>query len=187
MADNRLAVFVSGEGSLFQFLVENQIEDLFTVNLVVTSKESAPAVSKAEAFGLPVLVFNVDQESELLQELLKRGINFVILAGFLKKVPLSLIHHFRGRMINTHPSLLPKFGGKGMYGLRVHRAVLASGETETGCSTHFVTENYDEGEIIRQQIVPIARGESVESLQSRVKWAERINLLESLKQVLGET
>lgn len=183
---HRLAVFVSGEGSLFQSLTGSQNQKLFSIEAVVTSNSSAPAVGKAKALGIPVLDFKALDEDQLLEALIGFNVNFVVLAGFLKKVPSSLIHHFRSRMINTHPSLLPKYGGKGMYGLNVHRAVLEGKETQSGCTTHFVTEKYDEGEIIRQQIVAVACDDTAESLQNKVKLAERENLLETLKLVLDE-
>ena len=180
---HKLAVFVSGEGSLLQFLAENQNGHGFEVAVVVTSRASAPAVKRAGSLGLSVLAFDAATVNELIDELSQRGVSLIVLAGFLKKIPDSLVRAFNGRMINTHPSLLPKYGGKGMYGLNVHKAVLEAGDSETGCTTHFVTENYDEGEIILQRKVKVVKNESPESLQQRVKLAEQENLLQTLKKV----
>lgn len=183
-APDKLAVFVSGEGSLLQFLADNQSGNNFEIVAVVTSRASAPAVQRAESLDLPVLIFDSSKVSELVDELSQQGAELIVLAGFLKKIPDSLTKAYSGRMINTHPSLLPKYGGKGMYGLNVHKAVLEAGDSETGCTTHFVTENYDEGEIILQQKVSVNENDSPESLQQRVKLAEQENLLETIKKVL---
>lgn len=178
-----IVVFVSGRGSLFEHLADHQEIDNFQISLVVSSRSEVPAVAKAISRSIPIENFE-GQESHLFEILKKSQPDLIVLAGFLRKVPDSIIQEFSGRIINTHPSLLPKFGGKGMYGLRVHKAVLEAGESETGCSTHFVTQNYDEGKIIKQKVVPVFPEDTPENLQERVKQAEKENLLETIRSLL---
>ena len=109
---------------------------------------------------------------EWLQSLREKRIDLLVLAGYLKLVPAAVVAAYRGRIMNTHPSLLPAFGGKGMYGERVHRAVLASGARETGVTIHLVDEAYDRGPILAQSRVPIREGDTAEDLAARVLEAE---------------
>ena len=112
------------------------------------------------------------KEGKACQILLEQHIDFVVLAGFLLRVPDDILRHYPNRIINIHPSLLPKFGGKGMYGHHVHEAVLASGETESGITIHFVDEHYDEGGIILQAKCPVLPDDTPDSLASRVHQLE---------------
>lgn len=168
----RLAVLISGGGrsllNLKRRIDEGRLSAI--INVVVSSRGDAPGVERARAAGLPVLV----AERRLLspadfQEAVTRavsGVDLVVMAGFLSmwQVP----HEFAGRVINIHPALLPDFGGKGMYGDKVHRAVLESGHAESGCTVHFCTNEYDRGPIIVQKKVPVLRGDTVDKLAARV-------------------
>ena len=109
------------------------------------------------------------------------GAGLIVLAGFLSVLPPSFVRQWEGRIINTHPALLPKFGGKGMYGDRVHAAVLAAGETESGATVHLVTEELDAGPVLAQQRVPVEPGDTPESLRRRVQTAERVALYSVLE------
>ncbi len=171
-----IALFASGNGSnavnLIQFFSGHpQIE----VKILVCNKADAPVVAKAKALGVEVLTFtNEEFESGLtvLQELDYRAIDWIILAGFLRKIPVNIIRGFQDRIINIHPSLLPKFGGKGMYGKYVHQAVIENQENQSGISIHLVNEEFDQGKILAQFEVSVTPEDTVESL------AEKIHQLE---------
>ncbi len=120
----------------------------------------------------------------MLSELEKRKVDLILLAGYMKRVPKEVVRRYSNRMLNIHPALLPKFGGQGMYGMNVHRAVIEAKETESGATVHFVTENYDDGEIIVQEKVQIAPDETPESLASKVLEVEHRIYTEALVKML---
>lgn len=156
----RLAIFASGDGSNAENIIRyfRSNDSNCEVALVVSSRQSAKVVQRAGSLDVPVSVLSRDElnNPEIALPLLESyGVNAIALAGFLLSVPPFLIHRYDRRIINIHPALLPKFGGKGMYGKHVHEAVVAAGEHETGITIHYVTENYDEGEIIFQAKVKI--------------------------------
>lgn len=154
MKSTRIAIFASGNGTnavnLIQYFKENTAIE---VAVLLVNKPDAPVVHKAKELGIETLYF--DNESfenglTVLQELDYRAVSWIVLAGFLRKLPVNLINGFQDHIINIHPSLLPKFGGKGMYGMHVHRAVVEAGEKKSGISIHFVNEHFDEGKLIAQ-------------------------------------
>jgi phosphoribosylglycinamide formyltransferase-1 len=172
----RIAIFASGNGSNAQRIIEHfsgnpEVE----VSLVLTNNEEAYVLRRAANHGIPAYVFDremfyeTDQVHDILRDI---GIDFIVLAGFLWLVPRNILRDWTNRIVNIHPALLPKYGGKGMYGERVHRAVIEAGEKETGISIHYVNEHYDEGEIIFQEKTDIMPGDTPASI------AERIHLLE---------
>jgi phosphoribosylglycinamide formyltransferase-1 len=139
------------------------------------NKPGAGVLELAKQYSIPGLIktnWESDNGEALLEELKSRRIDYLVLAGFLKKIPLRLIENFPRRIINIHPALLPRFGGKGMYGANVHRAVIESGEKESGITIHFVDEHYDTGDVIFQARCRVEDSDSAESL------AEKIHLLE---------
>lgn len=143
--------------------------------LVASDRAEAPALHRAQAAGIETL--SLDGQSRtagLLQELTTRGAMTVVLAGYLQLVPQDVVQAFRGRIVNVHPALLPSFGGRGMYGERVHAAVLASGARVSGPTVHFVDEVYDHGPIIAQWPVPVAPNDSTASLAARVLAVEHL-------------
>lgn len=166
----RVAVCVSGRGSNLRALVAALgPADGAQVALVISNRADAGAIEYARSVGIQTAV--LDQPSngaEWLEHLGQWDIDFVVLAGFLKRVPGEVVAAYRGRIINIHPALLPKFGGPGMYGLNVHRAVLAANEAESGATVHLVTEGYDEGPILGQGRVPVRADDTPESLAHRV-------------------
>lgn len=173
----RLAVFASGSGTNFQALFDrfNRRDDAAaTVALLVTDRDEAGANARASAAGVPATVIPAagrppaDIAAEMLTLLEHHAIDAVALAGYLRLVPEPVVAAFRGRMLNIHPALLPSFGGKGMYGARVHRAVLDAGCLITGATVHYVDERYDEGRTLAQWPVPVLRGDTVDSLAARV-------------------
>lgn len=172
----KIAVGVSGSGRSLLNLIENQRSGNFSVSLVFSSTPTAGANKIADRFGIPLRVFDFSishreqTKAELYGALEGQGIDLVVLAGFLKLLPLD--RNWQNKIINIHPALLPKFGGKGMHGLRVHEAVVSSGELTTGATVHFVNEKYDEGQILAQVKVPIALEDSPEVVGQKVFHAE---------------
>lgn len=151
--------------------------------LVVAPAESSPALLRAEALGIDTAVVRRGDDfgPRLLALLRLSQIDVVCLAGFMSLVPVEVVKAYEGRILNIHPALLPKFGGKGMYGIHVHEAVIAAGETESGCSVHFVTEVYDEGAVLLQKRCPVLPGDTPESLAERVLDLEHTAYPEALK------
>lgn len=141
------------------------------VTLVLSNKPQAKVMERAAALGVDAFFFDRSQfyeTGEVLMMLRRRETDLVVLAGFLWLVPDDIIEAFRGRIVNIHPALLPRFGGKGMYGDRVHRAVLEAGCSESGITIHYVNELYDSGDIIFQAHCPVLPGDNVHSLAERV-------------------
>ena len=172
-----IAVFASGSGTNAEQLILHFRESDTPVRLVVCNKPGAGVLARAERLGVPVAlvdrsVFSPSSEAgenrEFLALLENAGIRWIALAGFLQLIPAWLIAAYRHRIVNIHPALLPAFGGKGMYGMRVHRAVKESGARETGISIHYVNEHYDEGEIICKAVCPVFSTDTPESIAKRV-------------------
>jgi phosphoribosylglycinamide formyltransferase 1 len=192
----RVAVFASGGGTNLQSLIDHFGRgrgEVASVELVIGSRSGIGALARAEAAGIPTLT--VDREevasggsgAAMLASLEQHRIDLVVLAGYLKLIPPEVVESFRGRMINIHPALLPAFGGRGMYGLRVHRAVLESGARVTGATVHLVDERYDEGRILAQWPVPVLAGDTPEALAARVLKVEHLILPLAIERlVLGE-
>ena len=171
----RVAVLASGGGSNLQALIDRfQAPDApARVELVVASRAGIGAVARAERAGIAATVadgrvLGDALADHLLVELERHRIEMVVLAGYLSLVPAEVVVRFRGRMLNVHPALLPAFGGRGMYGMRVHRAVLESGARVSGATVHEVDDRYDEGRIVAQWPVPVFPGDTPESLAARV-------------------
>ena len=174
-----LAVFVGtrGRGSNLMALHEAACQGRLAARivLVVGSRPDAPAVERAAAAGLSTTVIDpkaatgeAGYAEALLRALRAAGADTIALAGYLRRLPSEVVAAYRHRILNTHPALLPSFGGKGMYGEHVHRAVLAYGAKVSGCTVHFVDEEYDTGPIITQRYVPIHEGDTPETLAARI-------------------
>lgn len=166
----RVAVLASGGGTNLQALLDACRGDApARVALVVSNKASAGALDRARAAGVPTDLLRDPADGPALRRLLEaHRIDLVVLAGYLKLVPEDVVQAFEGRMINIHPALLPSFGGHGMYGRRVHEAVLASGATVSGPTVHLVSAEYDRGPIVAQWPVPVAPDDTPETLAARV-------------------
>lgn len=167
----RVAVAASGRGSnLTALLTElDKGESAARVVLVLSNRPEAGALRVAERRGIPAHVLQTDADpTEWDQVLRSAGVDLVVLAGYLKRVPADLVANWQGRIINIHPALLPKYGGAGMFGAKVHEAVLAGGDPRSGATVHLVTEEYDRGEILAQATVPVQPGDTADSLADRV-------------------
>lgn len=172
----RIAIFASGSGTnaeaFFRYFAES---DLAEVALLVSNKPEAYALKRAEKFHVPTEVASNAQLSDAgfaLKLLEKYKIDFVVLAGYLRLIPAELARSFEGRIVNIHPALLPKYGGKGMYGSKVHEAVVAAAEAESGITIHFVNELYDEGDIVFQARCPLSAEDTPESLAQKIHQLE---------------
>ncbi len=178
-----LAVFASGSGSNLQAILDHHAgleAPPWRVELVVGDRAGARALRRARRAGVRSRVLPVagrppeDVATETLDVLHAAGIRFIALAGYLRLIPARVVGAFRGRIVNMHPALLPAFGGKGMYGMRVHEAVLASGARVTGPTAHFVDEEYDRGPIIAQWPVPVRAADDPRALAARVLEVEHV-------------
>ena len=191
MDRHRIAILVSGTGTnainIIEYFEKNSVAN---VVLVVSNKMDALAVEKAQNKGVKTTVFNNEtfkKNGEVLNYLKSESIDFIVLAGFLMKVPNDIIHAYPEKIVNLHPSLLPKFGGKGMYGSRVHRAVIEAQEPESGISIHFVNEEYDEGAIIFQAKVGVEKKDSVEVLAQKIQQLEHRFFPKIIEQVVSKS
>ena len=152
-----------------------------TPSLLICNNRKAYAVERAQAAGFKVEIINgkthpedTDRDQAMVNALEEAEVDLIVLAGYMKKIGLLTLAAYSNRILNIHPALLPKFGGKGMYGMRVHEAVIASGETESGATVHVINEEYDEGPILQQMKVPVLPDDTPESLQERVLEKEHI-------------
>jgi len=166
----RVAVCVSGGGSNLQALLDRlQGEEPARVVLVLSNRADAGGLERARQAGIPAEVLaDPADASEWITRLGRRDVDLVVLAGYLKLVPPGVVQKYAGRIINVHPALLPAFGGPGMYGQRVHEAVIASGAAESGPTVHLVDEVYDRGAILAQRRVPVLPGDTPTALAARV-------------------
>ncbi len=184
-----VAVFASGEGTTFEAVAEAAAGGHLPIRVavVVSDRASAPVLERARRRGLPTAVLPTRSASgaewarRATEVLEPAGTELVLLAGFLSILPPAFTRRWAGRTINLHPSLLPRYGGRGFYGLKVHAAVLAAGDAETGATVHLVTDAVDGGPILRQQRVPVLPGDTPERLRDRVRDAERVALFDVLE------
>jgi len=183
-----LAIFVSGRGSNLRAVLESpKLKDLIKVEAVVGDKLYCPAFDTAKSFLIPV--YSVGNKEGLISFdelkiiLKKSGIDLIVLAGFLKLIPEDFVKAFQNRIINIHPALLPSFGGTGMYGMNVHKAVFESSAKVSGVSVHYVDETYDTGKIIAQRCVDISDVNSPEEIAERVLRIEHQLLSEVIEKI----
>jgi phosphoribosylglycinamide formyltransferase-1 len=191
MTKTRMAVFASGGGSnarkIMEYFKDSRVAE---VALVVSNKKNAGVLDIAREHDVPTML--IERQSfydsqELLEELSKRDIQFIVLAGFLWLVPAYLVKAFKGKILNIHPALLPKYGGKGMYGHHVHEAVKAAGERESGPTIHFVNEHYDEGDVVFQARCAITPDDTAEDIARKVLALEHAHYPRIIEQVILRT
>lgn len=173
-----IAIFASGEGSNAQNIIDyfKSSDQKIKVALVISNNAKANVLNRAKAEGVQTVV--IDRESfynsnRIVEKLKALNIDLIVLAGFLWKVPENLIKNFPGKIINIHPALLPKYGGKGMYGMNVHRAVVEAKEKESGISIHFVNEEYDKGQLISQHTFTLGPEDTAETLAHKIHQLEQ--------------
>lgn len=190
----KIAVFASGGGTNLQALLDHfggAGASSGRIVLVVSDRADAGALERAQRAGVATRVIEVrgraqeEVAEETLEVLRGAGIEMVVLAGYLRLIPPEVVAEYRGRMLNIHPALLPAFGGQGMYGMRIHRAVIEAGCTVTGVTVHLVDERYDTGRILIQWPVPVLPGDTPEELAARVLTVEH-RLLPAAVEVLAE-
>lgn len=171
-----IAIFASGTGSNAKRIIEYfRDNEAVGVKLVVSNRPDAPVLAMARENGVETMVIRRQQfygDQTLLAVLETHAIDFIILAGFLWLMPAYLVEAYQGRMVNIHPALLPRYGGKGMYGMNVHRAVKASGDTVSGITIHYVNEQYDDGDIVFQARCTVDPADSPEDIARKVQQLE---------------
>ena len=176
MKKRNIAIFASGSGTNAQRIIEYfSGNPKISVALILSNKPDAYVLVRAKNLNVPAVVFDRHsfyETDDIIKLLKKEKIDFIVLAGFLWMVPVNLILAYHGRIINIHPALLPKYGGKGMYGERVHEAVIQSGDKVSGISIHYVNEKYDEGDIIFQVKCEVLQNDTPNSLAQRVHQLE---------------
>tara|TARA_R100000005_G_C4988663_1_gene196459 strand:- start:1081 stop:1665 length:585 start_codon:yes stop_codon:yes gene_type:complete len=186
-----IVVFASGSGSNFQSIIDAVKRGDIPARItgLISNKPDIGAIERADKENIPSRVINPDSLSEdsdfdeiLLSQLLEWKADLIVLAGYLKKIPSGIIKKYPNRILNIHPSLLPKFGGKGFYGSNVHKAVLEAGDTESGCTVHIVTEEFDKGPILDQAKVPVLEDDTPEVLAERVLKEEHKLFPKTIKQ-----
>ena len=184
----RIAIFASGSGSNAQKIMEHfKRSTTAEVSLVLTNNPEAYVLQRADNFEIPSHIFDRHEfyETDDVIRLLKNlQIDLIVLAGFLWLIPQSLLQAFPNKIINIHPSLLPKYGGKGMYGDRVHKAILAAGEEESGITIHFVNEHFDEGEVIHQSRFRIEEGDDLEMVKFKGQQLEHAHFAKVIEGLL---
>jgi phosphoribosylglycinamide formyltransferase 1 len=185
-----IAIFASGKGSNAQAIIEYFANHpVIRVALVVSNNPTAGVVQIAHRHKIISAIVNnaTLNNKDVMERLLNsQGIEFIALAGFLQMVPPFLLEKFSNKIVNIHPALLPKHGGKGMYGTKVHNAVLAAGDTETGMTIHYVNEKYDEGEVILQKSVAVTSGQTAEQLAQQVNELEHVWYPKTIENLLTE-
>lgn len=189
----KLAILASHSGSNMQAIVDACRSGELKANpaIVISNNPSSRVLKRAAREGIRSCVLNgkthpvpEDLDRAMLGVLVQEGVDLVVLAGYMKKLGPETLREYWGRIINTHPALLPKFGGKGMYGDRVHEAVLSSGDSVTGATVHLVTEEYDEGPVVAQTEVPVHPGDTVSELRERVLVQEHRLYVQTLKGIV---
>lgn len=189
-----IVVFASGTGTNFQALIDacENGELHARIRALITNREDAGAITRARSYKIPYAVFKASEYqfhenyiSSLLNKVWQFNPDLIVLAGYLEKIPKDVIEQAGCPIINIHPALLPKYGGKGMYGTHIHRAVIEQGETESGCTVHMVNENFDEGRILKQVRVPVKPDDTPETLAARIRPYEHQILIKTANQLLN--
>jgi len=196
LSKTRLGVLISGGGTNLQAIIDaceaGPLKGRAEVALVIANKPEAYGLERAKKHGIPAICVNrkdfpdaASFTAQLVEELHARQVGLVCLAGYLLKLETAFIAAFRGKIVNIHPALLPKFGGKGMYGRHVHEAVLATGEKESGASLHWVDEDFDHGAVILQRRVPVLPGDTPDTLAKRILPVEHQVYPEAILKVIS--
>jgi phosphoribosylglycinamide formyltransferase 1 len=173
---NKIVIFASGSGTNAENIIKHFInKDCGTIISVFTNNPEAKVIERAKNLHVPTAIFSKEElhEGKVLQKINDLKPDWIVLAGFLLKLPENITKQYPDKIINIHPALLPKYGGKGMYGMNVHRAVVENQEKETGITVHFVNENYDEGNIIFQKRVVVLAADTPEVVAKKIHELEQ--------------
>ena len=183
----RVAILASGSGTNAENIV-NYFKNSSTVEIamIASNKPGAYVLERAKKLGVPYYHFTNEElkEGMVANQLILKRIDFIVLAGFLQKIPSGLIQVFPNRIINIHPALLPNYGGKGMYGDKVHQAVIENGDKESGISIHYVNENYDEGAIIFQAKCEVSENDTPNSLAKKIHELEYLHFPKVIEETI---
>ena len=183
-----IAIFASGNGSNAENIVNYFAQNSnIQVSIIISNKKDAFVHERAKKFGIPSFTFSKEEFQTgdlILSKMVDYEIDFIVLAGFLLKVPNSIMNAYPGRIINIHPALLPKFGGKGMYGGYVHQAVKDANETETGITIHYINENYDEGDVIFQAKCSVLSSDTPDDIAHKVQSLEQRHFPEIIESLV---
>jgi phosphoribosylglycinamide formyltransferase-1 len=186
----RIAIFASGTGTNVENIVNYfKDNDKANVYLILTNNKKAQVTQRANKFNIPVIVFqkhNIKEHNDILTILQSNQIDFIVLAGYLWLFPENIIEAYPNRIINIHPALLPKYGGKGMYGMKVHESVYQNKEKETGITIHYINEEYDKGAIITQKKCRIDPGDTPDSIAEKVHALEYEHFPVVIEQLVGQ-
>jgi phosphoribosylglycinamide formyltransferase-1 len=191
----RIGILASHNGSGFEAIQKACEQKILNaqVVLVISNNTDAKVLQKAANKNIPNFIVNAKKypdenlDEKITNLMCEFRVDYIFLSGFMKKLEKNLIKSFENKIINSHPALLPKFGGKGMYGTNVHKAVIKAKEKSSGCTVHYVNENYDEGEYILQKSFLLDENESVESLENKIKSLEANTIVEALKKVVNNS
>ena len=183
-----LAVLISGSGSNLQAIIDavssGDVQNA-KVALVVSNNSNAYGLHRADKAGIPTVHIPSADKEKLLETLEHHNIDAIVLAGYLSLLPINVVSNYSGKIINIHPSLIPKYCGKGFYGLKVHQAVIEAKETETGATIHLVDEEYDTGKILIQEKIEVRPDDTAEILQKRVLEIEHKIIVKGIKMLVG--
>ncbi len=189
----KLGILVSGRGSNMMAIIDACAKGTLaaSVELVMSNNKNSAALALAQENNILTAhlssVTHPDPDkldSAMKDALIQQKVDFVLLAGFMKKIGPKMLSAYKGRLINIHPSLLPKHGGQGMFGINVHQAVIAAGEQETGVTIHLVDDEYDKGQILAQEVVAVASDDTAESLAARVLQLEHVIFAETIQKII---
>jgi len=187
----KIAIFASGNGSNAENIINHfKNHPKIIVELVLTNNHKAFVIERVKKYNIKCIIFNKDDlynSNNVLNILKENNIDFIVLAGFLWLVPISIISNYNGKILNIHPALLPKYGGKGMYGMNVHKAVIENKEKVSGITIHHVNENYDEGNIVFQKEIEISSNDTPESLAEKIHKLEYQYYPLVIENVINET
>ncbi|RXJ81622.1 phosphoribosylglycinamide formyltransferase [Arcobacter sp. F2176] len=189
----RIGILSSHNGSGFDTLFEACEDKILNaqVVLVISNNQEAKVLQKASNNNIPNFVVNAKKypdenlDEKITKLMLEFKVDYIFLSGYMKKIEENLLKNFPNKIINSHPALLPKFGGKGMYGRFVHEAVIKEKQKESGCTIHFVNENYDEGKYIIQEKISLTSDESVKTLEDKIKILEKKAIVNAFKKMLS--
>ena len=186
----RIAILASGSGSNAEAIIKAfEKSAAIKLSLVISNNKDAGVLERAQKYSVPTCVINSKQSKEgaLLKTLNDYSIDFVVLAGYMKLIPSNIIEAYPNKIVNIHPALLPKYGGKGMYGMHVHEAVVENNETETGITIHYVNEHYDEGTIIFQATCDVNSNDSAEDVAAKIHELEMEHFPKVVERLLNQS